>query len=211
MARGSFLTFEGIDGSGKSTHARRLAQWLREEGFEVVEVRDPGTTAISEAIRGLLLDPKNSSMTRECELLLYEAARAQLVREAIEPALARGAWVVADRFFDSTTAYQGGGRALAAEYVERANALGSLGLMPDLTLVFDVDVAEAERRRGGEPDRMELEGASFENAVREAYLALAADAADRVRVIDASGSPDETFALARAAVEAHLREADRGR
>ncbi len=193
MALGRFVSFEGIDGCGKSTHATRLARELEHEGLEVVLVRDPGTTRLSEKIRALLLDPANSDMSRECELLLYEAARAQLVAEVVRPALERGAWVLADRFCDSTTAYQGGGRSIDAAFVETANELGSLGVVPDLTFVFDLDVEEAARRRGEEPDRIELEGEAFAESVRRAYLALAEREADRVRVIDARGTKGQTF------------------
>ncbi len=210
MARGSFVSFEGIDGCGKSTHIRRLAEALEAEGLEVVLVRDPGTTRLSEAIRALLLDPANTDMAKECELLLYEAARAQLVAEIIEPALARGAWVLSDRFLDSTTAYQGGGRAISDRFITEANALGSLGLTPDLTLVFDLDVEEAARRRCADPDRIEREGDDFARSVREAYLALAASEAPRVRVIDASGTKGQTFALVRDAIEAYRAEPSHG-
>ncbi len=194
MAHGRFVSFEGIDGCGKSTHAARIAKHFEKMGFEVAFVRDPGSTRLSEEIRALLLDPKNSDMARECELLLYEAARAQLVAEVIKPALRRGAWVIADRFFDSTTAYQGGGRAIDAAFIKGANELGSLGVVPDLTFILDLPVEEAARRRGEDSDRIELEGGSFAETVREAYLALAEAEGKRVCVIDASGSEDDTFA-----------------
>ncbi len=206
MAHGRFVSFEGIDGSGKSTHVARLAKELEGRGREVVLVRDPGSTRLSEEIRALLLDPENSEMARECELLLYEAARAQLVAEVIRPALERGAWVLTDRFFDSTTAYQGGGRAIDADFIRRANELGSLGVAPDLTLVFDLPVEEATRRRGEEPDRIEREGNAFAETVRKAYLALAEAEGERVRVIDASGTRGRTFALVEDAISARFGE-----
>ncbi len=194
MAHGRFVSFEGIDGCGKSTHAAHLAEVCGKIGVEVVLVRDPGSTRLSEKIRALLLDPENFEMARECELLLYEAARAQLAAEVIRPALLRGAWVIADRFFDSTTAYQGGGRRIDASFIQKANELGSLGVVPDLTFILDLPVEEAARRRAEEADRIELEGNAFAEKVRKAYLALAEAEGTRMCVIDASGSMDDTFA-----------------
>ena len=141
--RGTFLSLEGIDGCGKSTQAALLADRLEAAGHEVVRLREPGGTAISEKIRTILLDPENGAMADECELLLYEASRAQLVREVIAPALARGAVVVCDRYLDSTYAYQAGGRGLDAALVVRCNELGSCGVLPDRTLVLDLNCEDA--------------------------------------------------------------------
>ena len=143
MARGTFITLEGTDGSGKTTQAARLAAALEAAGREVVRLREPGGTPISEKVRALLLDPANGAMTAPCELLLYEASRAQLVGEVVEPALARGAWVVCDRFADSTTAYQRAGRGLPAPVVEEANTLACGDCVPDVTLWLDVDPRRA--------------------------------------------------------------------
>lgn len=193
--RGLFVTLEGVDGSGKSTQAAALADRLRAAGHEVVALREPGGTAISEKIRAILLDPANGEMADECELLLYEASRAQLVRQVIEPALARGAIVVCDRFFDSTHAYQSGARGLDDALVRRANALGCCGVAPDVTLVLDVDPEVAFSRAGaGGLDRMEAEGLAFQRRVRADYLALAKEEPGRVRVVDATGAPDEVAA-----------------
>ena len=160
--RGAFITLEGVDGAGKSTQAAMLVCRLRESGFEVVSLREPGGTSISEKIRGLLLDPANAEMSDECELLLYEASRAQLVREVVEPALERGAVVVCDRFLDSTHAYQHGARGLPDELVRRANELGSCGVMPDVTLVLDMEPASAfSRATAGGQDRLEAEGQAW--------------------------------------------------
>jgi len=137
--RGTLVTFEGIDGCGKSTQAELVARVLEDAGVPLVRLREPGGTAISEGIRAVLLDPSNAEMCDECELLLYEASRAQLVRQVIEPTLAADMLVVCDRFYDSTYAYQAGGRGLAPDLVARANALGSCGLVPDLTVVLDLD------------------------------------------------------------------------
>lgn len=207
-ARGTFITLEGVDGSGKSTQASLLVERLRQEGREVVALREPGGTPISEKIRALLLDPENAEMAGECELLLYEASRAQLVREVIEPALLRGAIVVCDRFYDSTHAYQHGGRGLSDALVSRANELGCCGLSPDVTLVLDIDPAAALARATAQgADRLEAEGLAFQQRVRKDYLALAKADPARVCVVDAAGDPALVAgridaALARAGVSA---------
>ena len=201
QGRGSFITLEGADGCGKSTQAALLAGALASAGREVVRLREPGGTAISEKIRGLLLDPANAEMVPECELLLYEASRAQLTREVIEPALARGAIVLCDRYYDSTYAYQAGGRGLNEALVRMANELGSCGRVPDRTLVLDLDPATAyARATSGGADRMEAEGLAFQERVREAYLALVEERPGRVRVIDASGDKDAVLGRVLAAV-----------
>ncbi len=193
--RGVFITLEGADGCGKSTQAARLAERVAATGREVVRLREPGGTSVSEKIRALVLDPANDQMAPECELLLFEASRAQLVREVVEPALARGAAVVCDRYYDSTYAYQAAGRALPEDVIRRANALGSCGVDPDRTLVLDMPAADALARatRGG-ADRMEAEGLGFQRRVREGYLRLAAEEPERVRVVDAAGTVDEVEA-----------------
>ena len=187
--RGLFITLEGADGCGKSTQAAILADRIAATGREVVRLREPGGTAVSEKIRALVLDPENSEMAPECELLLFEASRAQLVRQVIEPALARGAVVVCDRFYDSTFAYQAAGRSLAEPTIRAANALGSCGVAPDRTLVLDMDTDAALSRatRDG-ADRMEAEGVAFQRRVREGYLRLVAEEPHRVRRVDAAGT-----------------------
>lgn len=190
--RGLFITLEGADGCGKSTQAAILADRIAATGREVVRLREPGGTAVSEKIRALVLDPENSEMAPECELLLFEASRAQLVRQVIEPALARGAVVVCDRFYDSTFAYQAAGRSLAEQTIRAANALGSCGVEPDRTLVLDMDTdaALARATRDG-ADRMEAEGVAFQRRVREGYLRLVAEEPRRVRRVDATGTVEE--------------------
>ena len=190
--RGLFITLEGADGCGKSTQAAILADRIAATGREVVRLREPGGTAVSEKIRALVLDPENSEMAPECELLLFEASRAQLVRQVIEPALARGAVVVCDRFYDSTFAYQAAGRSLAEQTIRAANALGSCGVAPDRTLVLDMDTdAALSRATHDGADRMEAEGVAFQRRVREGYLRLVAEEPRRVRRVDATGTVEE--------------------
>ena len=196
--QGVFVTLEGVDGSGKTTQTALLVRALEEAGCEVVRLREPGGTAISEQIRHILLDPMNSAMCDECELLLYEASRAQLVREVIEPALAAGKVVVCDRYYDSTYAYQAGGRGLDDDLVRRANVLGSCGRVPDATVVFDIEPRVAWGRAiANGADRLEAAGLSFQEKVRAAYLRLAEEEPARVRVVDADGTIDEVNARLR--------------
>lgn len=195
MGRGIFITLEGADGCGKSTQAALLADALAAAGREVVRLREPGGTPISEKIRAILLDPANAEMSPECELLLYEASRAQLTRQVIEPALARGAVVLCDRYYDSTYAYQAGGRGLDEALVRQSNALGSCGVVPDRTLVLDLDPAVAyARATSGGADRLESEGFAFQERVRAAYLRLADAEPSRVRLVDATGEKDDVAA-----------------
>lgn len=184
-----FISFEGIDGSGKTTQAVRLAARLKAEGHHVVSVREPGGTPLGEQIRALLLDP-SGDVTPRAELLLFSAARAQLVDRVIAPALAQGAVVIADRFFDSTTAYQGYGRGvLAPEGADAFHALVTGGLSPDLTVIVDVDVATARQRRASIPeDRMEAADDGFYDLVRRGYKEVAACHPDRVVGVDGTQS-----------------------
>lgn len=182
--KGIFISFEGIDGCGKSTLKEAVAACLEKES--VVEVREPGGTCISEKIRDLLLDGRNVAITAKTEALLYAAARSQLVDEMINPALAEGKTVLADRYIDSTIAYQGYGRGLSIDWVEQLNQLCTGGLKPDLTFLLDLDPREAQRRkREGSPDRLEKEGVLFQKKVREGYLKIAEAEPQRVKVLDA--------------------------
>lgn len=199
---GIFVSFEGVDGCGKSTQLAQVASCLKAQGRAVTCVREPGGTTISEKIRALLLDVRNRQMADECELLLYEASRAQLVHEVIKPALMRGDVVLCDRFFDSTFAYQAVGRGLDKSLVNRANELGSCGLVPTRTLVLDLDVFEAyARATQGEADRLEQEGVAFQERVRAGFMELVrGDIHNRFALVDARGSQDEVFARVCAAL-----------
>lgn len=191
-ARGVFVTFEGGEGCGKSTQLELLAGELRRAGARVTTVREPGATRVGELVRGALLDPAHGEMAPRAELLLYEASRAQLVTERIAPALADGEIVLCDRFFDSTTAYQGYGRGLPLDQVEALNLIATDGLVPDLTLVLDIEPSRGlARATAAGADRLEAEELAFHERVREGFLAIAASEPDRVAVIDAAGSVDE--------------------
>lgn len=197
MAQGLFITVEGIDGCGKSTQATLIADALEAAGHDVLRLREPGGVKISEQIRAILLDPANGEMGDVCELLLYEAARAQLVHQVIKPALAAGKTVICDRFYDSTTAYQAFADGLDRATVAQANALAVAGCSPDLTLVFDLPVEAALRRRSGRgeaEDRLELKGLEFQERVAAGFRAVAGEEPGRVKLIDAARSIADVFA-----------------
>lgn len=199
LQRGKFISFEGSEGCGKSTQIRRFVDWLRTGGREVLVTREPGGTAAGEKIRHLLQhDPDGEALTPESELLLFAASRAQLVREVILPALDRGVWVVADRFLDSTTVYQGAGRGLDLGALQRINAFAVGPALPDLTFLLDLDAATGHARAvaasGTQHDRIESQPLAFFETVRRAYLELAAAEPARIAVIDASKGIDEVFA-----------------
>jgi dTMP kinase len=194
MPRLPFITFEGSEGCGKTTQVQKLAERLARSGVTHLVTREPGGTPIGETIRELLqFAPHNSSMTPETELLLFEASRSQLVREIIKPALERGMCVIADRFFDSTTVYQGAARTLDRELIERLNTFAVGDCIPDVTFVLDVDAATAKSRMQGprKTDRMEQQPAEFYERVREGYRALAKREPSRVVLIDGSRTADE--------------------
>lgn len=193
-----FISLEGIDGSGKSTQIDMLIKELEAAGYEVVKLREPGGAKISEQIRGILLDPAfKGIMGDDTELLLYNAARAQVIAEIIKPALAAGKVVIADRFAWSTFAYQGYARGLGAEKVQRLTELTCGDCFPELTVVINISVECSRARtakRGEAPDRLECEKAEFFQKVREGYLAAARDYSDCVSAIDGERTPDEVFA-----------------
>ena len=195
MPRMPFITFEGSEGSGKSTQAERLAARLQRCGVPYMLTREPGGTPIGETIRELLqFAPHNASMTPETELLLFEASRSQLVREIIKPALERGMCVIADRFFDSTTVYQGAARKLDRRMIDRFNEFAVGDCVPDITFVLDVDAATAAARMQHETrkaDRMEQQPTEFYERVREGYRELATHEPKRIVLINGSRDPDE--------------------
>jgi len=192
-----FLTFEGIEGSGKSTQIRLLSDFLAARGVPHLVTREPGGTPLAEAVRSLLLEPsRREAPFPETELLLYEAARCQHARAVVRPALEAGTAVLCDRFCDATLAYQGAGRGLDAAWIEELNAFAANGLVPDLTVLLDLPpeegLARLARRAGG-PDRLEAEAIAFHRRVREGYLALATRHPGRIVVVDASPPPERVF------------------
>lgn len=201
MAGGRFISFEGIDGSGKSTQMRRLAAALRDAGATVVETREPGGSPGAEQIRRLLVEGEPDRWSPETEILLFTAARRDHLERSIRPALAAGATVLCDRFADSTRAYQGVARADLRGMVDALHAR-AIGVEPDRTLVLDLKPETALARglaRGGPEDRFERLGAAFQARLRAAFLALAAEFPERCRVVDAAGDPDVVAARVRAA------------
>jgi dTMP kinase len=209
VARGRFITFEGIEGCGKTTQLGLLADHLRRRGLEVVTTREPGGTPLGERARDLLLDPRLTPAPL-AELFLLEAARAQVVADVIGPALEKGAFVLSDRFADSSIAYQAGARRVPRETVERLNELACAGIVPHRTLVFDLDVEVALSRArvrpgtGPENRRFEDEALAFHRAVANAYLKLARRESRRIVVVNASGAPEDVHGRALAALEGVL-------
>lgn len=205
MGRGCFITFEGIDGCGKSTQIRYLTSYLEEHGRDHLLLREPGGTVIGEGIRNILLDKKNTGMTSMTELLLFEAARAQIVSEVIIPAVESGKIVICDRFFDSTSAYQGFARNMGSEVVEELNSLATGGFEPDITFLLDISPEEALSRRvaRGDEDRIEKLGMEFQEKVREGYLELARNSS-RIVKIDGTRSPEDTSAEILACLEGYI-------
>lgn len=202
--RGKLITFEGIDGCGKTTQLALTSQLLREVGFPVITLREPGSTQISEKIRSILLHTREN-LSDATELLLYEAARAELTKHEILPHLSDGAIVLCDRFYDSTTAYQGYGRKLDLAMVRRLHKVAVGNLKPDLTLVFDVTLKTAYKRRGKELDRLESQSRAFFGRVRQGYREIARLEPRRVKVVSAEGSIDHTFDAVRKLVFAALK------
>jgi dTMP kinase len=200
---GRLITLEGIDNSGKTTQAQKLSKYLKKKGYKVLLVRDPGGTGISERIRKILLDKKNS-LSASTEFFLYLAARHQLVSEIILPALKKNKMVICDRFCDSTLAYQGYGRGLKVDLVDRI--LKSFFPVPDLTILFDIPVQLSQKRLGtNKPDRLEKEKLSFHEKVRRGYLEIAKKNRKRIRVITGTGNVAETWDAVRMTVDRFLK------
>jgi dTMP kinase len=203
MMRGRFITLEGGEGAGKSTLLSGLEDWLRAQRVEVVRTREPGGTALGEALRMLLLDPAQAGLSAEAELLLMFAARAELVRKLIEPALTAGRWVLSDRYTDASYAYQGGGRGQPVARIRALEQWAALDLKPDRTLLLDLPVAAGRARAAGRdhPDRIERENDDFFERVRSVYRARAAAEPWRFSLLDANAMPEVVLAAAQAALQ----------
>lgn len=188
--RGKFITFEGCDGSGKSTQARLLYEYLQKSGVECVLTREPGGGKISESIRSIILDGKNVEMSDECEALLYAAARAQHLKEVVEPALAKGKVVVCDRYVDSSFAYQATARGLGEEFISKINAFALEKYLPDITFFVDLTAEDAFKRKHGadENDRLEQAGMAFHQKVYEGFLLRAKNEPERFVRLDGKKS-----------------------
>ena len=209
---GIFITFEGIDGSGKSTQLRLLASHLRLQGYEVVATREPGGTTLGNRLRAALLDSQEH-VDPLTELLVFAADRAQHVRILLRPALASDHVVLSDRYYDATVAYQGAGRGFSPKLISEIVELATEGLRPDLTLLFDLPVTEGsartKRRTKDQGDRLDAEDAEFHSRVRDAYLKIAAAEPDRVKVIETTGSVEETHARVKEVVGAFLKKREK--
>ena len=195
MARGKFITFEGCDGSGKSTQLRLLSEYLTKAGIPHIFTREPGGGKISEAIREILLSGKNMEMTDECEALLYAASRVQHLNDKVEPALSEGKLVICDRYVDSSLAYQAYARGLGVEFVSKINAFALEKYRPDVTVFIDLTPEAAFLRKHGadENDRLEQAGMAFHKRVYEGYKAVAKAEPDRVVCVDGNQTPNESF------------------
>jgi len=210
---GTFITFEGIEGSGKSTQIALLANYLTARGIRNVLTREPGGTLIGDQVRKILLDPANRSLDPAAELLLYAASRAQHLREIILPALANGMTVLCDRFSDATLAYQGYGRGLDIEMIRSLDRIVTTGMRPDLTILFDIEASRGIARARGRNNslgleaeaRFENEALAFHDRVRQGYLKLVAQEPDRIRIVDASGTSEAVQEQVRKIVDERLR------
>ncbi|MCK9198709.1 MAG: dTMP kinase [Bacilli bacterium] len=189
--RGIFISLEGIDGSGKTTLKEHLVTTMS-SNYEIIGIREPGGTPISEKIRDILLDVRNKGIMDKTEALLYAAARSQLVEEVIRPSLDQGKIIIADRFMDSTIAYQGYGRGIDLQFLEDLNRLCTGGLKPDITFLLDINPEEGQRRRRNDiPDRLEKEGIEFQNRIRDGYLKLWEKEPSRIKKLDGTHTIQE--------------------
>jgi dTMP kinase len=223
MKRGFFITFEGVDRCGKSTQAGKLLSYIKSKGYDVIFTREPGGTAISEKIRELLLDTKNKEMTKLTEILLYQASRAQHTDELIKPSLEQGKVVICDRYFDSTIAYQGEGRGIDKDDVITLNRIATSGICPDITIIIDLPPDEGIKRLIAKQmkikydidkeqtveemsDRIERETIDFHNKVRNAYLSIAQQEPDRVKVVDGTGNIDDVWERVRKVIDKFISD-----
>ncbi|MGB5107662.1 MAG: dTMP kinase [Candidatus Zixiibacteriota bacterium] len=202
---GVLISFEGVDGSGKSTQARMLYEYLRKQRFEVLFIREPGGTAVSEAIRAILLDNKHKQMNPRAELLLFLASRAELVDKVINPALKDGKIVITDRFSDSTLAYQIDGRKLPRKVVVATNDFAAEGVKPNLTFIVDLEIARAHSRLKARKDRMESSAEDFHRRVRRGFLKIAKSEPRRAKVVDGRESQEIIFKQVLAVTQQFLK------
>ncbi len=209
--KGIFISIEGIEGTGKSTQSTLLANYLRDKGVGVTQTAEPGGTRISLSIRELLLSPESTDMEPLTELLLYNAARVQHIKEIVMPALLRGDVVITDRFSDSTMAYQGYGRGIGLDIIDSLDAVATGRLRPNLTILLDIDVETGLMRNRNiqKRDRLELEDISFHEKVRKGFLSMAAGEPDRIRLVDCSDGVEEVHRKIVAIVDAFLEKKDK--
>lgn len=205
-----FITFEGGEGAGKSTAIKRIVEKLTSEGYEIVLTREPGGTPIAEEIRNVILDKKNTAMDPRTEALLYAASRRQHLVEKVIPALKEGKLVLCDRFLDSSLAYQGGARGIGIDTVYKMNLFATEGMLPDLTILFDIKPEEGLARIAAnsqrEVNRLDVEKLTFHNKVRDSFHELAKKFPERFVIVDASKTPDEVFEDAYKAIEDRLKK-----
>lgn len=190
--KGAFITFEGSEGSGKSTHSKLLCQYLKDKGLNVIHIYEPGSTVLGDRLRNILLDPKNKNISYLSEMLLYMAARAQIVEEIIRPALKMSKIVICDRFLDATVAYQGYGAGINIKHIKQIGSIVTGGLKPDLTLLLDLPAEKGLRRAGVFKDRIERRPLNFHEKVRSGYLKMARLEPKRIKVIRVDDNKTQT-------------------
>lgn len=205
IMKGKFITFEGSEGSGKSTQSRLLYQYLKKKGFKVICLREPGGTKASEKIRRVLLDCKNDSITPMAEMLLYMAARSQLIKEIIQPALKEGKIMICDRFLDSTIAYQGYGLGVDIELIECIGEFVTCGIKPDLTIFLDLPIRDGLKHRRNVKDRIEKRSLEYHSRVRKGYLHLLHLESERIKIIKVQKDKNKTQSEIRKLVQCHFR------
>lgn len=203
MKKGLLITFEGSEGSGKSTQIKMLSSYLRRQGFRLLQLREPGSTVVGERIRQILLEPKNKQMGVFCEMLLYQAARTQLVREKILPALKQKKIVLVDRFLDATICYQGYAAGLDIQLIKQIGGLATSSVQPDLTILLDINAKEG-LRRSKTRDRIERRPLAFHQRVRKGYLKLARQNPHRIKIVRVSKGINQTQAIIREIVQWRL-------
>ena len=201
MGKGKFITFEGAEGSGKSTQSKLVHDYLTRRGKKILFIREPGGVKVSEAIRKILLDVENTRMSKECETLLYMAARSQLVHEIIAPALKSGTIVLCDRFLDSTIVYQGYGCGVDIKLIKHIGKFATQNITPDLTFLFDIETQKGLSRKGEVKDRIELRSLPYHNRVRQGYLKLAKQEPRRIRVVKVDRDKEKIFKIVRKSID----------